>query len=94
MAHRRVNSDTADPNNRNTIKKAYEFALNHIGQDKDSGDIWRDYIDFIKEGEVCLDRFVMAKQSHKLPVDSDYLGSTAKNGRPAKYLPSRCGDPT
>ncbi|KDQ20470.1 hypothetical protein BOTBODRAFT_100538 [Botryobasidium botryosum FD-172 SS1] len=49
---RRVNSNAADPNNRNTIKKSYEFALNHIGYDKDSGEIWKDYIDFLKEGEA------------------------------------------
>ena len=32
---------------------AYEFTLNHVGQDKDSSEIWIDYIQFIKSGEVC-----------------------------------------
>ncbi|KAL0948925.1 hypothetical protein HGRIS_009033 [Hohenbuehelia grisea] len=38
------------PNMRDAIDKAYEFALNYIGQDKDSGEIWADYIAFIKAG--------------------------------------------
>jgi len=32
---------------------AYEFTLSHVGQDKDSSEIWIDYIQFIKSGEVC-----------------------------------------
>jgi cleavage stimulation factor subunit 3 len=39
------------PEARDNIRQAYEFALNHIGQDKDSGEIWNDYIQFIKAGE-------------------------------------------
>lgn len=49
----RVNPNSTDLNARQTIKKAYEFALNHVGQDKDSGEIWRDYIDFLKTAEAC-----------------------------------------
>lgn len=49
---RRVNSSAADATSRATIRKAYEFALNHVGQDKDSGDIWKDYIDFLKGTEA------------------------------------------
>lgn len=49
---RRVNSNAADPNSRAIIRKAYEFALNHVGQDKDSGEIWKDYIDFLKGTEA------------------------------------------
>ncbi|KAF8320076.1 Suf-domain-containing protein, partial [Clavulina sp. PMI_390] len=48
---RRVNPNPNEANSRNTIKKAYEFALNHVGQDKDAGDIWKDYIDFLKSTE-------------------------------------------
>lgn len=48
----RVNPNFTDPTARQTIKKAYEFALNHVGQDKDSGEIWRDYIDFLKNAEA------------------------------------------
>jgi len=49
---RRVNPNPTEPAARQTIKKAYEFALNHVGHDKDSGEIWRDYIDFLKSGET------------------------------------------
>ena len=37
---------------RNTIISAYEFALQTIGMDKESGLIWLDYIQFIKSGET------------------------------------------
>ncbi|KAL1747771.1 hypothetical protein HDZ31DRAFT_31172 [Schizophyllum fasciatum] len=39
-----------NPPSRDVIRKSYEFALQHIGQDKDSGEIWRDYIHFIESG--------------------------------------------
>jgi cleavage stimulation factor subunit 3 len=47
-----VNSNATEPNSRAIIRKAYEFALNHVGQDKDSGEIWKDYIDFLKGTET------------------------------------------
>ncbi|KAG0697093.1 hypothetical protein DFH29DRAFT_165718 [Suillus ampliporus] len=46
---RRVNTS---PASREAVSKAYEFALSRIGQDKDSGDIWSDYIQFLKAGET------------------------------------------
>ncbi|KAA1478447.1 Suf-domain-containing protein [Dentipellis sp. KUC8613] len=46
---RRMN---VEPDTRDTVRKAYEFALNHGGQDKDSGDIWMDYIQFLRAGET------------------------------------------
>ena len=48
---RRVNAG-AGPSTRETVRKSYEFAVSHVGQDKDSGDIWMDYIQFLKAGEV------------------------------------------
>ncbi|KAH7881852.1 hypothetical protein F5I97DRAFT_1818069 [Phlebopus sp. FC_14] len=45
---RRVNTS---PTSREAVTRAYEFALNRIGQDKDSGEIWYDYIQFLKAGE-------------------------------------------
>lgn len=42
------------PAQRDNIRISYEFALNHVGQDKDSGQIWSDYIQFLKSGEVCF----------------------------------------
>lgn len=46
---RRMN---ADPSTRDMVIKAYEFSLLYIGQDKDSGEIWREYLDFLKAGET------------------------------------------
>ncbi|KAF5390357.1 hypothetical protein D9757_002906 [Collybiopsis confluens] len=47
---RRINAGT-DTQSRETIRKSYEFTINSIGSDKDSGDIWCDYIAFINSGE-------------------------------------------
>ncbi|KIJ33188.1 hypothetical protein M422DRAFT_183517 [Sphaerobolus stellatus SS14] len=46
---RRMNSD---PSTREMVSKAYDFALLYIGQDKDSGEIWKEYLDFVKSGET------------------------------------------
>ncbi|EDR13145.1 uncharacterized protein LACBIDRAFT_245406 [Laccaria bicolor S238N-H82] len=46
---RRLN---VSPSTRDIVRKSYEFALNHVGQDKESGDIWNDYIQFLKAGET------------------------------------------
>ncbi|KAF5371988.1 hypothetical protein D9615_008143 [Tricholomella constricta] len=46
---RRVNTG---PSTRDTVRKSYEFALNHVGQDKDSGEIWRDYLQFLRSGDT------------------------------------------
>ncbi|KAI9370099.1 hypothetical protein BJX61DRAFT_544953 [Aspergillus egyptiacus] len=35
---------------RKIISSAYELALKHIGMDKDSGSIWADYVQFIRDG--------------------------------------------
>ena len=37
---------------RDTITKAFEFSLAHVGVDLDAGVIWHDYIEFLKEGGV------------------------------------------
>ena len=37
---------------RDDVRKSYEFTLNHVGQDKESGEIWNDYIQFLQSGEV------------------------------------------
>ncbi|KAI0059336.1 Suf-domain-containing protein [Artomyces pyxidatus] len=46
---RRINLDAST---RDIVRKAYEYALNHVGQDKDSSDIWTDYIQFLRSGET------------------------------------------
>lgn len=37
---------------RAVITQAYEFVLSHVGVNKDSGQMWTDYLYFIKAGEV------------------------------------------
>jgi hypothetical protein len=82
---RRVNTS---PTSREAVSKAYEFALSRIGQDKDSGDIWSDYIQFLKVGEVR--RRPATLNVLLTPVSDDHnVGGTAKNGFPAQGLPSR-----
>ncbi|KAI1111145.1 hypothetical protein F5Y14DRAFT_426389 [Nemania sp. NC0429] len=48
----RRRNDLNDPSGqaRQTVSQAYEFVLNNIGQDRDAGTIWQDYILFIKSG--------------------------------------------
>lgn len=47
---RRVNDLTTDAtgNARTTISQAYDFVLANIGIDRDSGDIWQEYIQFLR----------------------------------------------
>lgn len=49
---RRINNlaTDADGKARHVISQAYEFVLEHVGIDKDSGKIWQDYVAFIKTG--------------------------------------------
>ncbi|KAI1173088.1 hypothetical protein F4777DRAFT_559170 [Nemania sp. FL0916] len=49
---RRRNDLSNDPSGsaRQTVSQAYEFVLDNIGQDRDAGAIWQDYIAFIKSG--------------------------------------------
>jgi cleavage stimulation factor subunit 3 len=49
---RRRNDLTSDPTGqaRRTVAQSYEFVIDNIGFDRDSGDIWQDYILFIKNG--------------------------------------------
>jgi hypothetical protein len=46
---RRVNSA---PTQRETVRKAFDFAISHIGQDRASGSIWAEYIEFLKAAET------------------------------------------
>lgn len=48
----RRRNDLNDPTGRarQTVSQSYEFVLNNIGQDRDAGGIWSDYIQFIKTG--------------------------------------------
>ena len=40
------------PSSHEAVSQAYKFVFNCIGQDKDSSEIWYDYIQFIKAGKV------------------------------------------
>ncbi|KAI1412802.1 hypothetical protein F5Y13DRAFT_179947 [Hypoxylon sp. FL1857] len=48
----RRRNDLNDPTGRarQTVSQSYEFVLNNIGQDREAGSIWQDYIQFIKTG--------------------------------------------
>ncbi|KAJ7633778.1 Suf-domain-containing protein [Mycena polygramma] len=48
---RRVNSG---PKAHKVVCNAYTFALNHIGQDRDSGSIWADYIQFLTTADTTI----------------------------------------
>jgi cleavage stimulation factor subunit 3 len=47
---RRMNDLTNDPtgNARTVVLQAYDFVLNNVGIDRESGRIWQDYIQFLK----------------------------------------------
>lgn len=52
---RRINStddSKLESDTRTVIEKAYDYVLNNVGIDKDSGPIWSDYIFFLKNAEV------------------------------------------
>ncbi|KAI1504063.1 hypothetical protein F5X99DRAFT_373356 [Biscogniauxia marginata] len=48
----RRRNDLNDPTGqaRQTVSQSYEFVLDNIGQDRDAGPIWQDYINFVKNG--------------------------------------------
>ncbi|KAH8592293.1 hypothetical protein B0O99DRAFT_663245 [Bisporella sp. PMI_857] len=47
---RRMNDlrNDATGNNRTTVSQAYDFVLNNIGVDRDSGIIWQEYMEFLR----------------------------------------------
>nr|XP_019042697.1 hypothetical protein I302_08402 [Kwoniella bestiolae CBS 10118]OCF21627.1 hypothetical protein I302_08402 [Kwoniella bestiolae CBS 10118] len=47
---------------RGTITKAYEFALKECGYDRESGEIWEEYIKFISEGPAKNQWEIQAQQ--------------------------------
>jgi cleavage stimulation factor subunit 3 len=49
---------------RTTILKAYDFVISIVGIDKDSGQIWADYLDFVKSIQVLsFDRIRLSVQA-------------------------------
>ena len=68
---------------RDDVRKSYEFTLNHVGQDKDSGEIWSDYIQFLQSGEVCyLSRPSSDRSSKQLLTGDNDMGRTTEDGCP------------
>ncbi|SLM36528.1 cfia complex component [Lasallia pustulata] len=49
LRHNNLTTDTSGAA-RQIISQAYDLALQHIGIDKDSGNIWQDYVHFIRSG--------------------------------------------
>ncbi|GJN82859.1 CFIA complex component Rna14 [Purpureocillium lilacinum] len=49
---RRRNDLTNDPTGqaRRTVAQSYDFVIDNIGCDRDSGNIWQDYVNFVKSG--------------------------------------------
>ncbi|KAI1786462.1 hypothetical protein LXA43DRAFT_872742, partial [Ganoderma leucocontextum] len=47
-----IRRTTAGLNARDVICRCYDFALGHVGQDRDSYEIWQDYINFLKAGQT------------------------------------------
>ena len=45
---------TTGDNARDVICKWYDFALSHCAQDNDAYEVWQDYINFLKAGEVSF----------------------------------------
>jgi len=53
---RRRNNLTTDTTGsaRQVVSATYDFVLQHVGIDKDSGQIWQDYINFLRSGPGIL----------------------------------------
>ena len=94
---RRINP--IDPTNieaakqtRSIIAGAFEFALAHIGQDRRAGEIWIEFLNFLREGPVRSSPrlFAPVAWSHRIALcaDSRYLGRATENGRSPKSFPT------
>ncbi|KAJ1671312.1 mRNA 3'-end-processing protein rna14, partial [Spiromyces aspiralis] len=49
-----INSGTngkVPPEKREEVASAYEYALNQVGLDRESGSIWLDYVEFVNSEE-------------------------------------------
>lgn len=54
---RRRNDLNNDPSGqaRRTVTQSYEFVIDNIGVDRDSGNIWQQYVQFVKNGPGQID---------------------------------------
>lgn len=81
---RRVNKD---PSTRDSVRQSYEFALQHVGLDKDSGDIWAEYLQFLHSWDVGLTQQTRRILYSFLPKDLLYLARPAKDGFTPESIP-------
>jgi cleavage stimulation factor subunit 3 len=67
---RRMNDLTNDAtgNARTTVEQAYDFVLNNVGIDRESGRLWQEYIDFLKNtpGQIGAPGWLNEAKSDKL----------------------------
>ena len=67
---RRMNDLTNDAtgNARTTVEQAYDFVLNNVGIDRESGRLWQEYIDFLKStpGQIGAPGWLNEAKSDKL----------------------------
>lgn len=93
MKHlRRMNTG---PNMRDTIRKAFEFALDKIGLESDSTEIWQDYVEFLKTGEVRpYDEWCCKLSSYTWrSIDHYRFGRLPKSGCNQRGVSSNLTDP-
>lgn len=82
------------PGAREIVRKSYDFALNQVGQEKDSGDLWVDYIQFLRAAEASTySKVPMRKLTSSFVCTADFnVGGTAEDGCLAQGLSSRGAD--
>lgn len=51
---------------RSTVSSAYEYALKECGFDRESGEIWQEYIAYLNEAKVRLGQILTLKPSLKI----------------------------
>lgn len=80
------------------IGAAFEFALSHVGHDRRAGEIWGEYIAFLKEAPVrclypssrCLQRATdLTAAIPRISADARHVGRPAEDGRAAQGVPAR-----
>lgn len=80
---------------RGVIGKSFEFALGHVGQDRRAGDMWMEYIAFLKEGQVRLFvRWLLPSGADKGRAESRNVGGSAAHGRAPQGVSASSSDPT
>jgi hypothetical protein len=76
--HRLVNTG---PDTQDNVRKAFESALKKVGHYKDSGELWIDYIQFLKSVEVKHRRNRLFPSVCSCLIGRDPIGRKGKDGR-------------